>query len=314
MVKYICPTCERIFDRKTSLEKHLARKTKCTKNGSKTSKKSNPKCNGCKKSFSRNDSLARHMKTCKELNKNKIKGNKNVAIAGNENATANGNENAAIAGDNNDTHINSPIYNINMVFFGKDGIDSLDFKDFVNIIKSDRNPYEALISAINFNPNKPQHHNVYLPDMKSTCGKVYHDKKWIDKKTDEIVNIMLDAKTEDFYLILEKMGDDIGKKTKQRIIDTINDVSYSRPNARKKLISYLKPILFTNRNMVIKTKKLIEEYSGPSDDDIDENDDSDEYADPEVFRAGVKMSDIKKKGFFSDHRKCTIKKPKEKID
>ena len=312
MVKYICPTCERIFDRKTSLESHLARKTRCTKNGSKTSKKHNPKCKGCKKSFSRNDSLARHMRTCKELNKNKIKGNENALTNGNENALTNGNENVAIAGDKN--NVNSPIYNINMVFFGKDGIDSLDFNDFVNAIKSNRNLYEALITTINFNPNKPQHHNVYIPDMKSTCGKVYQDKKWIDKKTDEIVNIMLDAKTEDFYLILEKIGDDIDKKTKQKIINTINDVSYSRPKARKKLISYLKPILFTNRNMVIKTKKLIEEYSEPSDDDTNENNDSDEYADPEVFRAGVKMCDIRKKGFFSDHRKCTIKKPKEKID
>ena len=44
------------------------------------------------------------------------------------------------------------------------------------------------------------------------------------------------------------------KKTKQKIKDTIISLDHTRPNARKKLASYIKPILYHHREMIEKTK------------------------------------------------------------
>jgi len=285
MVKYTCDTCGDFFDRKSNFDNHLARKTKCNKkSGSKTNKKNiDPKCYGCEKTFSRKDSLVRHMKNCKSII-NKNKGNKNVTIGDIKGDVINNNKGVAIKGNKNIANVNSPVYNVNLVFFGKDGIDSLDFNDFVKIIKSNNNLYEALITSINFDPKKPQHHNVYYPDMKASCGKVYENKKWVNKKINEIINIMLDTKRDDLNTMMDKLGDTLSKKTRQNIIKTIEDTDYSKPICRKKLISYIKPILHNNKDMVIKTKKLLE---GLSENDI-------EYADNEVFKKGTKLNDIKK--------------------
>jgi hypothetical protein len=208
------------------------------------------------------------MKICKgNVKKNIVKGNKNIVVVGNK----------------NNTNINSPINIINLNFFGKDGIDSLNFNDFVDIVKSDRNLYEAMLTAINFDPKKPQHHNVYYPDMKASFGKVYENRKWVDKKINEIINIILDTKTDDLNLILDKLGDTLSKKIRQNIITTIENADYSKPNCRRKLISYIKPILYNNKDIVIRTKKILEKING-----------DEEYVDGNVFKKGTKIKDVKK--------------------
>ncbi len=272
MVCYKCDICGKLFDRKDSLNKHLARKKKCiAQSGSKTNKIYYPKCNQCHKSFSRKDSLDRHRKVCKgNINK---KNNTIIKGSGSINNVKNINK-SNIKGnvEINNISINKPVIikpiYVELNFFGKDGIESLTLDEFIKIVKSDENPYEAIIKAINFDPTKPQHHNVYYPDLKATYGKIYENKKWVDKKINEIINKMLDIKTEDLHAIINKLDGIINKKTKQNIIKTIKDIDNSNPECRKKLISYIKPILHNNKDMVLKTKKLLEEL-----------DDFDDYAD-----------------------------------
>src|SRR5207253_9227190 len=134
-------------------------------------------------------------------------------------------------------------------------------------------------------PNKPNHNNVYYPDLKSSCGKIYENNKWVDKKINEIIDTLLDAKTDDLNTILDKFDGVLDKKIRRNIIDTIRDVDYSNPTRRKKLISYIKPILHSNKDVVIKTKKILENLK---------KEDDDELADQEVFKKGTKMSDVKK--------------------
>jgi hypothetical protein len=55
------------------------------------------------------------------------------------------------------------------------------------------------------------------------------------------------------------MGDFFNKKTRSRIKETIENFDYKKPNARKKLKTYLKPILYNHKDMIIKTRKLTKE-------------------------------------------------------
>ncbi|XWV26673.1 hypothetical protein QJ857_gp0387 [Tupanvirus soda lake] len=55
------------------------------------------------------------------------------------------------------------------------------------------------------------------------------------------------------------MKDFLNKKTRNKIKQTIENFDYSKPGARKKIRSYLKPILYNHKDMIIKTRKLTKE-------------------------------------------------------
>ena len=251
MVIYKCPECETIFYKKYDFDNHLNRKTSCvrTDGGKSNKKKIDLTCKTCGKTYSRKDVLTRHTKIC------------NISINGNNN----NNTNTIITGNNNNNcnNNNNNIYNynFNLISFGKDNIKCLDSEELINIINSNRNLYEELITRINFNPDKPEHHNVYYPDMKTSYGKVFENNKWVDKKIFEIIDVLLNANTERLNYILDNFDDALSKKTRNKIINTIKDVDFSNTQNRKKLISYIKPILYNNKDMVIKTIKILEELS-----------------------------------------------------
>lgn len=253
MVEYQCKKCSQYFNRKFLYDQHCNRKTNCNNNGSKSSKKKINKCNKCNRIFSRKDSLNRHASVCKIniINKASIIGGKKItAINGQDIISVQGNKNIAL--NKNNIHIN-------LMLFGKDGIKNISIKDLASILKSDKNMIESIISNVNLNPNKPQHHNILYTDIKSSYGEVYEDKKWVKKKIDETINTLVDSKIEDLNEILNDMNDFLNKKSRIKIKDAIQSVDYSKPGARKKLISYLKPILYNNKEMIIKTRKLTKE-------------------------------------------------------
>jgi len=245
---HTCKKCGLKFNKRQEYTRHINRLTDCV-TGSKTNKKKiiMHSCKGCKKKFNRKDSLDRHSKICKGI-KTKI----NVRDSKNTNINNNNGDN-----NNNIALIKSPV-TINLLVFSKDGINSLTLKDFNKMLKSNKHPIEELITQVNFNPNKPEYHNIYYPDLKSAHGFVYEDNKWIAKKIDEILNTLLDAKTEDLNEILNDMGDFLNKKSRNKIKKAIEDTNYDSipPGSRKKLMKYIKTILYNNKDMIIKTKKL----------------------------------------------------------
>jgi hypothetical protein len=237
------------FDQKIAFDRHKNRKVKCKINGgSKSMKILEHKCNYCKKKFSRKDSLNRHFSTCKVKNK-KINNKKT------KNIMVNGNDNISIPGNNN-IALNKSTIHVNLIVFAKDGIKNISPKDLAKIIGSKNNVIESIISNVNLNPDKPQHHNIYYGDTKSSYGEVYENNTWIRKKIDEILETLIEAKIGDLNEILNDMSDFLNQKAIKKIKETIENMDYTRPGARKKLKAYLKPIIYNHKDMIIKTRKL----------------------------------------------------------
>jgi len=170
------------FDHKIAFDRHMNRKSKCNKKtnsktkiySSKTNKKLDHECMYCERIFSRKDSLKRHLLICKNK-KNKIVSG--VENKGNNNRITNKN-------------INSHTYNfynnhpIILISFGKDGAKCIDSKTFKKILGSNKNIIESMISSINLDPEKPQHHNIFYGDTKSSYGEIFENNTWIKKKID----------------------------------------------------------------------------------------------------------------------------------
>ena len=91
------------------------------------------------------------------------------------------------------------------------------------------------------------------------------------------MDILLDAKIDDLNIILNGMKDFLNKKTIDEIKEDINSAQHSS-GSRKKLISYLKPILYNNKDLIIRTRKLINDQknyvnnSDVIDFELDSND------------------------------------------
>ena len=255
---YQCKKCKHTFNQKCDYDRHINRKTDCV-TGSKTNKKvSTFKCHYCKKAFTRKSSRDRHNKTCKKNIKNKISssGKKNINIQGDKNKTI---------GDHNTIIKNSKIENngsniIILNIFAKDGTKNLSHDEIGQIFKSNKNAIEEIISLVNLNPNKPQHHNIYINDLKSSYCEVYEEDGWVKKKINEMMEILVDTKVDDLNKILSSFEGIIKKDSIDKIKDAIEKHNISRRSERKKLKSYLKPIFYNNRKMILKTRKLSDRY------------------------------------------------------
>lgn len=268
MDNYQCKKCKKEFKNKYLLKRHHDRTRDCV-TGNRTNN-NGFKCKECNCVFNRLDSLKRHngTKRC-ESNKEKmikqktkrnkeIKNMKNVKNVDNNVIKGDKNIDGNITKGNKNIVMNKSIC-VNLIVFAKDGISSLDSKEYKKIFGSKNNMIEELTKLINLNPDKPQHHNILYPDMKSSYGEVYENNTWIKKKIDEILETLIDAKIDDLNEILEDMGDFLDEKTQQKIKETIEKMDYTKPGSRKKLRSYLKPILYNHKDMIIKTRKLTKE-------------------------------------------------------
>ncbi len=157
-----------------------------------------------------------------------------------------------VKGNNNNTNqvvvIDSPI-TINLTVFGKDGVKNLTYDEIVNLMNSNENLVQFLIKNVNLNPNKPQHHNILYTNLRSA----YEKDGWVEKKISEIIDKLIDAKLEDLNDIMNEMNF-LTDDSKQKIRDTIIGLDRTKPGARKKFASYIKPILYNHREMIEKTK------------------------------------------------------------
>lgn len=273
MVEYQCEKCSKIFDRKYDYERHKKIKNDCSKNGSKVNKLVIHQCEKCDLILKRKDYLTSHRKICKGEKKIiNINGDNNKNQVNYNDVNYNDVKNVLMTGNNSAANQNSNnIINLVLINYGTDGCTCLTPTELIKVLQTKDNLISALIKEVNFNPNKPEHYNVYYPDLKSACGVVFENKKWINKKIDEILNKLVDAKIDDLKNILYDGKDILIDEINDKIKKTIETLNYCRPNERKKLFGYIKPILFDNKNMIIKTRKLFEfNEDNNIDDDVDD--------------------------------------------
>ena len=64
----------------------------------------------------------------------------------------------------------------------------------------------------------------------------------------------------------------LNKKAKNRIKDTTENLDQSNPQNRKKLASYLKPILYDHKDMIIKTMKFTKEQQEKAEREAEKED------------------------------------------
>jgi hypothetical protein len=249
-----CSYCKSIFTYKSALTRHVHYRCKVKK--AEDLKKEEIIQEELKKEDMINKLLEqlniqnKHLEEIKEQNKEIIKENKELkgsTIMGNNKCTTNNTTN------NTQNNINNTQNNnINIVAFGQEDLSYLSDKICKNICGTGYQSPINLIKEIHFNKDKPEHHNVYISNMKDQYCNVYDGEKWCtDIKEDVIDTLYDDSKCflKDKY---DEIKGDMGNKYRKKYDRFDGDKS---KHVEKNAKNDVKLMLYNDKNIPLKTRK-----------------------------------------------------------
>ena len=226
MVKYTCDNCKKIFDHKSTYNRHINRKHKCEKNIDNDNvivnysnfgkiipkleyENTNNMCEFCQCEYSTKFNLNKHHKKCKikqefkikeelfqllklEINKNNKDIEKhNLFLKLQINNLQNELNIKPTTINNNYTSINNTNCNnktINILAYDKTDYSHLSDKDFECIMRKCYKSVPSLIEQTHFNPLKPENKNIYISNIKQNFIMKYNGGKWILGNQDETLD------------------------------------------------------------------------------------------------------------------------------
>ncbi len=211
--KIICGYCQGFFLNKSNLNKHIKNNCKVKKQQDEVKenifKKLLEQENMLKKKDEQIDKLLTQNGDL--LQKNDILFNKIVALEGKVDKIAKTNKSTKISNSNshntnnntinantnttNMTNTNSNNVVFNLVNYGKEDLDKIDIKYFMdNVVKNNKaigvKIPEEILKIIHFNPDYPEHNNIYISDINREKCMVYEDNQWKLTPEDKIPEVM----------------------------------------------------------------------------------------------------------------------------
>ena len=233
------------------------------------------KCKYCERSYNRKDNLTKHLKICEEkkkddtvresmeelvklLNKKDVEHKKELdkrdkqieeLIKKAGISTNNSNNNS-----NNITNIQN---NFKLLNYKETDTSHLTENDYVRCLEHYNFCVPHLIRKLHFNPKKPENHNIYISNLKNNYVMIYINNKWKVKNRDETISRMIDDK----QIILEKKIQEWVESGIQYPKVMAKFSRYIEKREDNDVINAIKEdiklMLYNNRNMVIESKKLL---------------------------------------------------------
>ena len=241
-------------------------------------------CNYCKKTFSRSDSLNRHLeKSCKikkqqinqkeelfqkllqefgELKKQNIEiKEQNIKLLNEVKAikinTTTNIDNSTISTINNIKQMNQlNNINIKVVAFRKEDLSHINDDIYAKILNKGFKSVQNFVEYIHFDRNKPENNNVYISNMRDKHVLIYDGENWKLKEKDEILQQLVDDKTEilsdKFDEMVNRLDEPTIKKFK-RFLDQKDD-----DNIIAGIKNDLRLLLYNSRRVPEKARELAE--------------------------------------------------------
>lgn len=242
--------------------------------------KSTITCNYCHKTFTRNSSLNRHIdnvckvkkqidqekheiftnlvKQLERQNQQMEKQNKEIKQLKKEISSFKGgkqvNNNCHYTTNNTNTTNNTQINNnIKLVAFGQEDLSSIQPDISKTILKKGFQSVPSLTKYIHFNKNKPENHNIYIPNMRDKHAMVFTGSNWGLTGKKEIIDQIYDDKKQyldEKYDELTDSLDNITKKKYGRFRD-------QEQEAIKRIKEDINLLLYNSRHVPMETRKMI---------------------------------------------------------
>jgi hypothetical protein len=204
MVEYKCEKCKKTFKKKDDYKDHQNRKTPCDSNINSN------ECIHCGIKYSTKGSVTRHIKNgcsvfnAKEKEKQEIfdellrlkQENERITNEMKElkvglvkrNQSGGGAKINAQNNIHNGNIHNGNVNNITVVAFGKEKMDTIDKKSILDAVSKGINSAVLLTKNIHFNPNNPEYHNVYIPNLQNGYAMINDGSQWNLAPREEVIN------------------------------------------------------------------------------------------------------------------------------
>lgn len=277
--QYECKYCYKLYTRKDNLKRHQEKACKAKdcqlvvdEYDSDTDNDTDGyECRNCSKIFSRKWSLNRHLdgrcNVLKKMDEEKDKIMKELiasdgthqSIVNSSDQQANAINNGTINGDmvtntiTNNNLNNNPIFNL--VKFGNEDISFITDSMYSDLLKQGFLGVPKMVEMINFDKNRPENHNVYVPSYSRNKAMAYNGSYWQLCDKDDILSKMIIQRggdiEEKFYELEETLPDRIRIKG-QRFVDHYDD-----KDKQKFFKNNLSNLLYNKKHIPIETKKSI---------------------------------------------------------
>ena len=263
MVKYTCPTCHKIYSRKSQYDCHINRKYPCEPLSDNN--------NNVVVEDTKYDLLIKKMEELEKKNKELEKDTEKIKVKNKEfekeiKKLKKENAKAVANNSNNNSNNNNTINNtmVNVTFspkaFGSENIDFLEDNDVISrkILNRGYQSLPEYIKTLHFDKNKPENHNVYIPNWRDkTRVLVYDGKNWNLEQTDSVITDLKDKGIE----FIQRKYDELDKTNPvyAKIIEKLGRFLESYNTDEKEKIDILNEdiclVLYNNREIPSNTRK-----------------------------------------------------------
>ena len=225
------------------------------------------KCKYCERSYNRKDNLTKHLKTCKEKQKDDTvrESMEELVMLLNEKLEKKDKQIEELvkkAGLVNMTNSHNNITNniqnnIKLLNYKETDTSHLTENDYVRCLEHYNFCVPHLIRKLHFNPKKPENHNIYISNLKNSYVMIYMNNKWKVKNRDETISRLIDDK----QILLEKKINEWVESGIQypRIMAKFS--RYLEKREENDVINAIKEdiklMLYNNRNMIVENNKRI---------------------------------------------------------
>jgi len=266
--EYSCKYCPNKFSSKSTMYRHMRISCKVKKKNDnekelildklmKIEEDNKKKDEENKKRDEKLTKLEKDYKKLQEENeKFKIQMKKNKTTVIKRQATlSNNNSNNTINNTiNNNTINNGTVINaaITLVAYGKEDMSKINQADILKVLQNGFKSTVRLTEVIHFNPNFPEYHNIYIPNMKDKYAMMYDGKKWTLMTKDELIEQIYDDKK---YYIEDNLDEFINslslshKKALERWLETDDE-----DTKIKSIKENIKLLLYNSKKLAIEHK------------------------------------------------------------
>jgi hypothetical protein len=167
---------------------------------------------------------------------------------------------------NNTNTVNSNnTINIQLVAFGKEDKSRLTNREILKILNKGYHSVPELLKAIHFDENKPENHNIYISNDRSSVMHVFDGEKWNVVDRNETIRNLFDdgrnfllTKAEEFNE-REKPLTDRAKKMVLKFERFDHDID-EYPVKKKEILTMIRNMLYNDRDLPMNTRKQLEDH------------------------------------------------------
>jgi DNA-directed RNA polymerase subunit RPC12/RpoP len=148
--------------------------------------------------------------------------------------------------------------NIKLIAFGEEDLSYISDSVCKKLLNKGFKSVQYMLEHVHFNKNKPENHNIYIPNLKNDYVTIFNGGDWTLKKKDDILDTIIDntngylAEKFDEFIKANSLDEATIRKY-QRYLDEQDDAP-----VKKTIKEEIKLILYNNRKLPMGIRKMFE--------------------------------------------------------